>query len=272
MARSTRSRPAINLAFGTTLLWLSLVVLIPLAGLFLKTASISWSEFVDTVTSDRAIAAYQLSFGAALIAAIVNGFFGLLIAWVLVRYSFPGHRLLDSLIDFPFALPTAVAGLTYSDLYVSRGWIGRWLTPLGINAAFSRLAVVVVLVFISLPFVIRTLQPILESVEPEVEEAAASLGATRWQSFRMVVLPTLLPAWVTGFALAFARAVGEYGSVIFVSGNMPFRTEIAPVLITMQLEQFAYGKATAIAVVLLVASFSILIVLNLLERWSARNV
>ena len=266
-----RSPSALGLTFGMTLFWLSLVVLIPLAGLFLKTTSLTWSEFVETVTSDRALAAYRLSFGAAFVAALVNGVFGLLIAWVLVRYQFFGHRLIDSLVDFPFALPTAVAGLTYSDLYVAKGWLGRWLVPLGINAAFSRLAVVVVLVFISLPFVIRTLQPILETIEQDLEEAAASLGATRWQTFRMVVLPLLTPAWLTGFALAFARAVGEYGSVVFVSGNMPFRTEIAPVLITMQLEQFNYGKATAIAVVLLCASFSILVLLNLLERWSAHH-
>jgi len=269
-AQTSILRP--GLALGTTLLWLSLIVLIPLAGLFLKTTSLTWSEFVATVISDRALAAYRLSFGASAIAAVVNGFFGLLIAWVLVRYRFPGHRLLDSLVDFPFALPTAVAGLTYSDLYVARGWLGRWLVPFGVKAAFSPLAVVLVLVFVSLPFVIRTLQPILESVEQDLEEAAASLGATRWQAFRMVILPMLLPAWLTGFALAFARAVGEYGSVVFVSGNMPYRTEIAPVLITIQLEQFSYGKATAIAVVLLSVSFSILVLLNLLERWSGEHV
>jgi sulfate transport system permease protein len=198
----------------------------------------------------------------------VNVFLGLLIAWVLVRYRFPGRRLMDSLIDLPLALPTAVGGLVYASLYVKKGWLGRYLVPLGIQAAYSRLAIVLVLVFIGLPFVVRTVQPVLEDLEAESEEAAASLGATRWQAFRRVILPPLYPALITGFALAFARSLGEYGSVVFVSGNMPFKTEIAPVLIVARLEEFAYGEATAIAVVLLVISFSMLVLINLLERWS----
>jgi sulfate transport system permease protein len=255
---------------GIVMTYLSLVVLIPLAGLFWRTAGLSWEQFVDVVGSPRALAAYRLSFGASLVASSINAVFGLLVAWVLVRYEFPFKRFFDSLVDLPFALPTAVAGLVYSNLYVESGWLGRWLVPLGFHGAYSRPAVVLVLVFIGLPFVVRTVQPVLESFDAEAEEAAASLGATRWQTFRRVLLPPLAPALSTGFALAFARALGEYGSVIFVSGNMPFRTEIAPKLIVEQLEQFRYAEATAIVVVLLAASFIMLVPINLLERWSRR--
>ncbi len=216
-------------------------------------------------------AAYMLTFGASMAAAVIDLILGLLIAWVLVRYQFPFKRLLDSVIDLPLALPTAVAGLVYASLYVPTGWFGQFLTPLGIEAAYTRLAIVLVLTFIGIPFVVRTVQPVLEELDVEVEEAAASLGAGRWQIFRHVVLPALYPALVTGFALAFARALGEYGSVVFVSGNMPYRTEIAPVLIVARLEEFAYGEATAIAVVLLIISFSMLFLINILERWSKRH-
>ena len=226
---------------------------------------------MKAVWTDRARAAYILTFGAAGIAAVVNLFLGLVISWVLVRYSFPGKKFIDSLVDLPLALPTAVAGLVYSSLYVESGWLGQYLVPIGIEAAYSRLAIVVVLIFIGLPFVVRTVQPILEDLDPEAEEAAASLGATRWQSFRSVILPTLLPALITGFALAFARGIGEYGAVVFVSGNMPFRTEIAPILIVARLEEFNYSEATAIAVVLLVISFAMLVLINMLERWSVRH-
>src|SRR5436190_10639826 len=236
----------------------------------MKAGSLSGPQFVAAVWTPRAVSAYALTFGASLAAALVNVGLGLLIAWVLVRYDFPLKRLFDSLVDLPFALPTAVAGLVYSNLYVESGWLGQFLVPLGFHGAYTREAVVLVLVFISLPFVVRTVQPVLESFDAEAEEAAASLGASRWQTFRRVLLPPLVPGLLTGFALAFARALGEYGSVIFVSGNMPFRTEIAPKLIVEQLEQFRYAEATAIAVVLLGASFLMLVPINLLERWSRR--
>jgi sulfate transport system permease protein len=223
------------------------------------------------VWTPRARAAYGLTFGAALAAAVANVVLGLLLAWVLARYTFPGKRLVDSLVDLPLALPTAVAGLVYAALYVPQGWLGRWLVPLGVHGAYSRFAIVLVLVFVGLPFVVRTVQPILEDLEPETEEAAASLGATRWQTFRQVILPLLRPALITGFALAVARGIGEYGSVVFVSGNMPFRTEIAPILIVARLEEFAYAEATAIAVVLLGASFVLLLCINRLERWTLRH-
>jgi sulfate transport system permease protein len=239
-----------------------------LAACFLKASSLTFDQFRHAVWTERARAAYQLTFGASLAAAGLNVLFGLLIAWVLVRYEFPFKRLLDSLIDLPFALPTAVAGLVYSSLYVPTGWLGRFLVPLGIQGAYSRLAIVLVLTFIGLPFVVRTVQPVLESLDQEIEEAAALLGANSWQVFRRVLLPALYPALLTGFALAFARALGEYGSVVFVSGNMPFKTEIAPVLIVQRLEEFAYGEATAIAVVLLLVSFTLLILINFLDRWS----
>ncbi|MCI0642624.1 MAG: sulfate ABC transporter permease subunit CysT [Gemmataceae bacterium] len=263
--------PGFSLSLGYTVFYLSVLVLLPIFACFSKAASLSFDEFWSAVWTDRTRAAYVLTFGTAFIAAIVNLFLGLLIAWVLVRYEFPGKRLVDSLIDLPLALPTAVAGLVYASLYVENGWLGQFLVPLGIEAAYTRLAIVLVLTFIGLPFVVRTVQPVLEDLDPEAEEAAASLGATRWQTFRKVILPALFPALITGFALAFARGLGEYGSVVFVSGNMPYRTEIAPVLIVARLEEFAYGEATAIAVVLLVISFSMLVVINLLERWSKRH-
>jgi len=265
-----RVLPGFHLTLGYSMLYLSLLVLIPLAACFLRAASLSPSEFVAAVWTPRARAAYGLTVGASFAAAAINVPIGVLIAWVLVRYHFPGKRLFDALIDLPFALPTAVAGLVYSSLYVESGWLGRFLVPLGIQAAYSRLAIVLVLTFIGLPFIVRTVQPILEDLEAEIEEAAACLGATRWQTFSRVLIPTLLPAIVTGFALAFARGLGEYGSVVFVSGNMPFKTEIAPVLIVAALEGFNYAQAAAIAVVLLVISFSMLVLINLLERWSKR--
>lgn len=254
-----------------TLAYLSVLVLIPLVACFVKAMSLPLHEFWAAVWTARTRAAYELTFGASLAASAINVLLGLLVAWVLVRYDFPLKRLFDSLVDLPFALPTAVAGLVYSSLYVENGWLGRFLVPLGIQAAYSRLAIMLILVFIGFPFVVRTVQPVLETLDSELEEAAAALGATRWQSFRRIILPTLFPALVTGFALAFARALGEYGSVVFVSSNMPLKTEIAPVLIVSQLEAYHYAEATAIAVVLLLASFGTLVVINLLERWSKRN-
>lgn len=271
MATNRKVLPGFSLTLGYTVFYLGFLVLMPVAACFLKAGSLSFDEFWKAVWTDRARAAYLLTFGAAAIAAVVNLFLGLIISWVLVRYSFPGKKFIDSLVDLPLALPTAVAGLVYSSLYVESGWLGQYLVPIGIEAAYSRLAIVLVLVFIGLPFVVRTVQPILEDLDPESEEAAASLGATRWQSFRSVILPTLLPALITGFALAFARGIGEYGAVVFVSGNMPFRTEIAPILIVARLEEFNYSEATAIAVVLLVISFAMLVLINMLERWSVRH-
>jgi len=260
--------PGFSLSLGYTLFYLTVLVLLPILACFSKAASLTFEQFWAAVWTERTRAAYLLTFGTSFVAAAANLFLGLLIAWVLVRYRFPGRRVMDSLIDLPLALPTAVGGLVYASLYVKKGWLGRYLVPLGIQAAYSRLAIVLVLVFIGLPFVVRTVQPVLEDLDAETEEAAASLGATRWQVFRRVILPPLFPALVTGFALAFARSLGEYGSVVFVSGNMPYKTEIAPVLIVARLEEFAYGEATAIAVVLLVISFSMLVLINLLERWS----
>ncbi|PYV44416.1 MAG: sulfate ABC transporter permease subunit CysT [Acidobacteria bacterium] len=265
-----RVLPGFSLTLGYTVFYLSILVLIPITACFFKAASLSFQEFWHAVWTERARAAYLLTFGAAFVAAIVNLFLGLLLAWVLVRYTFPGKKLVDSLVDLPLALPTAVGGLVYSSLYVQKGWLGQYLVPLGIQGAYSRFAIVLVLVFVGLPFVVRTVQPILEDFDPEAEEASASLGGTRWQTFRNIILPTLYPALITGFALAFARGVGEYGSVVFVSGNMPYKTEIAPILIVARLEEFAYGEATAIAVVLLIISFSMLVLINLLERWSMR--
>ena len=261
-----RVLPGMRLSLSITLFYLSILVLIPLIALFTKASSLTGAQFVKAVWTERARAAYMLTFGAAAIAATIDTVLGLLLAWVLVRYEFPFKRLFDSLIDLPFALPTAVAGLVYSSLYVKSGWLGQFLVPLGIQGAYSQLAIVLVLTFVGLPFVVRTVQPVLESLDAELEEASACLGATRWQTFTMVLLPALYPALITGFALTFARAIGEYGSVVFVSGNMPFKTEIAPVLIVARLEEFAYAEATAIAVVLLVASFAMLGVINLLER------
>jgi sulfate transport system permease protein len=265
-----RVLPGFSLSLGYTLFYLSLLVLLPLAACFLRAASLTAAEFWAAVWTERARAAYLLTVGASLAAAASNAVLGLLLAWVLVRYEFPGRRLFDALIDLPFALPTAVAGLVYSSLYVPTGWLGRWLVPLGIEGAYSVLGIVLVLTFTGLPFVVRTVQPVLESFDADLESAAASLGATRWQTFTRVIWPALLPALLTGFALALARALGEYGSVVFISGNMPFRTEIAPVLIVARLEEFAYGEAAALAVVLLTLSFGLLVLVNGLQRWSNR--
>ena len=267
-----RVLPGFRLTLGYTVFYLSALVLIPLTACALKAASLSLDQIWAVVWTPRTRAAYTLTVGASLIAAAINVVLGVLVAWVLVRYEFPFKRLLDALVDFPFALPTAVAGLVYSSLYVKTGWLGQFLVPLGIQGSYSRLAIVLVLTFIGLPFIVRTVQPILENFEAEVEEAAACLGATRAQTFARVIMPTLLPAIVTGFALAFARGLGEYGSVVFVSGNMPYKTEIAPVLIVAALEEFHYGEAAAIAMVLLTISFTMLVLINLLERWSKRHV
>lgn len=270
-ARATRSvLPGFGLSLGLTLTYLGLIVLVPLSAAFIRTAGMSWADFVAAVASPRVLASYKLSFGASFAAASVNCFFGLIVAWVLVRYSFPGRRVVDALVDLPFALPTAVAGIALTAIYARNGWVGQWLEPRGIKVAFSELGVFVALTFIGLPFVVRTLQPVLEELEPELEEAAASLGANRWQTITKVILPELLPALLTGFALAFARALGEYGSVVFISGNMPMRTEITPLLIITKLEQYDYRGATAIAVVLLIVSFVLLLLINLLQKWSRR--
>jgi sulfate/thiosulfate transport system permease protein len=266
-ALGRRVLPGFSLSLGYSVCYLSLLALIPLAACFLKAASLSPAEFWDAVWNERTRAAYRLTFGASLVAAGANAVLGLLVAWVLVRYSFPLKRLFDALVDLPFALPTAVAGLVYSSLYVPSGWLGRFLVPLGIEGAYTRLGIVLVLIFTGFPFVVRTVQPVLEGLEPELEEAASILGANRWQTFCRVLWPPLLTPLLTGFALAFARALGEYGSVVFVSGNKPFRTEIAPVLIVARLEEFAYREATALAVVLLVLSFVLLGAINVLERW-----
>lgn len=265
-AANRRILPGFRLSVSFTLLYLGILVLIPLAACFWKASSLSWDQFRAAVWTPRAQAAYLLTFGASFAAALADTLLGLLIAWVLVRYEFPCKRLFDSLIDLPFALPTAVAGLVYSSLYVPKGWLGQFLVPLGIHGAYSRLAIVLVLTFIGLPFVVRTVQPVLESLDAEIEEAAACLGANRWQTFCRVIFPPLVPALITGFALSVARGIGEYGSVVFVSGNMPFKTEIAPVLIVQRLEEFAYAEATAIAVVLLGGSFILLGIINALER------
>ncbi len=263
-----RVMPGFRLSLGFTLFYLSLIVLIPLSAVFLKTFTMSWDGFVAAVTSDRVMASYRLTFGAALIAATMNVVFGGIVAWVLVRYKFPGKRIIDALVDLPFALPTAVAGIALTALYSSHGWLGRYLEPLGIKVAFTPLGVVVALTFIGLPFVVRTVQPVLEDAERELEEAAASLGASRLQTFARVVFPAILPALLTGFALAFARATGEYGSVIFIAGNMPMVSEITPLFIITKLEQFDYAGATAIAVVMLTVSFLLLLTINVLQAWS----
>jgi sulfate transport system permease protein len=257
--------PGFGLALGLTLLYLGLMVMIPLSTVFLKTATMTWTAFWATVSGPRALAAYRLSLGASLIAAAINVLFGLLVAWVLERYSFPGRRLVDAFVDLPFALPTAVAGIALATIYARNGWVGRWLEPLGIQVAFTPLGVVVALTFIGLPFVVRTVQPVLAGLDPEVEEAASSLGAGRWQTFRRVILPELIPAATTGFVLAFARALGEYGSVIFIAGNMPMRSEITPLLIMIKLEQYDYAGATAIAMVFLITSFALLFLVNFLS-------
>lgn len=270
-ARISRSvLPGFGLSLGFTLAYLGLIVLVPLSAAFIRTAGMSWGDFVAAVASPRVLASYRLSFGASLAAGAVNAVFGLLVAWVLVRYRFPGRRIVDALVDLPFALPTAVAGIALTAIYSQNGWVGQWLEPYGFKVAFTRFGVFIALTFIGLPFVVRTLQPVLEELEPEIEEASASLGANRWQTITRVILPELLPALLTGFALAFARALGEYGSVVFISGNMPMRTEITPLLIMTKLEQYDYRGATAIAVVLLIVSFVMLLLINLLQKWSRR--
>jgi sulfate transport system permease protein len=266
-----RVLPGFSLSLGYTIFYLSVLVLLPIAACFIKAGSLSFHDFWAAVWTERSRAAYLLTFGTSLAAALVNLVLGSLVAWVLVRYSFPGKRLVDSLVDLPLALPTAVGGLVYASLYVKSGWLGRHLVPLGLDVAYTRLGIVLVLIFVGLPFVVRTVQPVLEDFDPEAEEASSSLGATRWQTFHSVILPSLYPSLITGFALAFARSIGEYGSVVFISGNMPYKTEIAPILIVARLEEFAYGEATAIAVVLLVISFSMLILINFLESWSRRG-
>jgi len=271
MKRAFRSHsilPGFGLTMGFTVFYLSLIVLIPLGATFLKTFSAGWGHFWETVTGARALASYRLSIGASLVAAAINSMLGLLAAWVLVRYEFPGKRIVDALVDLPFALPTAVAGITLTAMFAGNGWVGSWLEPLGIKVAFTWLGVVVALTFIGLPFVVRTVQPVLQELDPEFEEAAATLGAGRWQSLKRVVFPELFPALLTGFALAFARAVGEYGSVIFISGNMPMRTEITPLLIVTKLSQYDYAGATALAVATLMMSFVLLFLINLLQWWS----
>ncbi|MGE4343653.1 MAG: sulfate ABC transporter permease subunit CysT [Geoalkalibacter sp.] len=263
--------PGFGLAMGFTVLYLSLIVLIPLSSLLFKTATLSWAEFWGTVSSARVLASFRLTFGAALIAALINGVFGLLVAWVLVRYRIPGKRIIDALVDLPFALPTAVAGITLAGLYSSNGWIGRYLEPLGIKIAYTPLGIIVAMTFIGIPFVVRTVQPVLEDLEQELEEAAACLGANRWQTFARVIFPAITPALLTGFALAYARAIGEYGSVIFIAGNMPMVSEITPLLIITKLEQYDYAGATAIASVMLLFSFLILLSINLIQWWSRRH-
>ena len=263
--------PGFGLALGYSVLYLSLIVLIPLAALFARAATLSWQDFWAAVAAPRALASYRLTVGCSLIGALVNGTFGFIVAWVLVRYRFPGRRAVDAMVDLPFALPTAVSGIALTTVYSQHGWLGRPLEALGIKAAFSPLGVTIALTFIGLPFVVRTLQPALEDLEADVEEAAASLGASRAQTFRLVIIPALLPAWLTGFGLAFARALGEYGSVVFISGNMPMRTESTPLLIMGKLEQFDYAGAAALAVVMLVASFVILFAINALQWWVGRR-
>lgn len=263
--------PGFDLALGLTLLYLSLIVLIPLSAAFLRTTELTWPQFIETVTSPRVVASYKLTFGASTLAAVVNAVFGLLVAWVLVRYPFFGRRFVDALVDLPFALPTAVAGITLTGLYSGNGWIGQWLEPLGLKVAFTPVGVFVAMTFIGLPFVVRTVQPVLEDLANELEEASATLGASRWQTFTRVILPILTPALLTGFALAFARALGEYGSIIFIAGNMPMISEITPLLIITKLEQYDYAGATAIAVVMLMMSFTLLLAINGLQAWARQR-
>jgi sulfate transport system permease protein len=269
--RKLRVLPGFKLTLGFTLFYLGLIVLIPLSAVFWKSSSLSWNEFWHTVTLPVAMASYRLTFGASFLAALVNAFFGFIVAWVLVRYEFLGKKLVDALVDLPFALPTAVAGITLATLYAKAGWIGQWLEPLGIKVANTQLGVFVALTFIGLPFIVRTVQPILQDLDLELEEAAASLGANRWQIFWRVILPMVMPALLTGFTLAFARALGEYGSVIFIAGNIPLKTQITPVVIMGELDTFNYAKATAIAVVMLIVSFLLLLGVNVLQWWTNRH-
>jgi sulfate transport system permease protein len=268
--KKIRVLPGFTLTLGFTLFYLGLIVLIPLAAVFWKTTELTWPEFWHTITMPTAMASYRLTFGASFCAALVNVVFGLVVAWVLVRYEFFGKKIVDALVDLPFALPTAVAGITLATLYSQNGWIGQLLVPLGIKVANTQLGIFVALTFIGLPFIVRTVQPILEDLDPELEEAASSLGANRWQVFSRVILPMLAPALLTGFALAFARALGEYGSVIFIAGNIPMKTQITPVVIMQELDMFDYAKATAIAVVMLVVSFVLLLAINVLQWWTNR--
>jgi sulfate transport system permease protein len=262
--------PGFGLSLGITCTYLGLMVLLPLATVFTRTSELTAAQFWSTVTDPRVVASYRVTFGASFVAALVNTVFGLLVAWVLVRYRFPGRRVVDAMVDLPFALPTAVAGIALTTLYASNGWIGSLLDPLGLRVSYTWVGITIALIFIGLPFVVRTVQPVLDDLEVEVEEAAASLGARRWQTFTRVVFPTVAPALLTGFALAFARAIGEYGSVVFISGNMPMKTEIVPLLIITKLEQYDYAGATAVALVMLVASFALLLTINLLQ-WAARR-
>jgi sulfate transport system permease protein len=270
-SKKIRVLPGFKLTLGFTVFYLSIIVLIPLCAVFWKTSSLTWNEFWQTVTMPTAIASYKLTFGASFCAALVNAFFGLIVAWVLVRYEFFGKKIVDALVDLPFALPTAVAGITLAQLYSGNGWIGRFLEPMGIKVFTTQIGIFVALTFIGLPFIVRTVQPIIEDLDPEIEEAASSLGANRWQVFSRVIFPTLMPALLTGFALAFARALGEYGSVIFIAGNIPLKTQITPVVIMQQLDMFEYAKATAIAVVMLVVSFALLLTINILQWWANRH-
>jgi sulfate/thiosulfate transport system permease protein len=263
--------PGFGLTLGFAVAYLSIIVLLPLSALVLRPATLGIAGFVEVLLDERVLAALRLSFGAAFLAAVVNAFFGLIVSWILVRYDFPLKRIVDALVDLPFALPTAVAGIALATIYAPNGWIGSLLDPLGVKVAFTPLGVLLALIFIGLPFVVRSLQPVLQDLDREVEEAAVSLGASRWQTFRLVILPAILPALLTGFALAFARAVGEYGSVIFIAGNMPLVSEIAPLLIVIKLEQFDYAGAAAIGVIMLAASFLILLIINLVQRWSRRH-
>ncbi len=263
--------PGFDLALGFTLMYLAFIVLIPLSAAFLKTFTLTWPAFWEAVSTPRVVASYKLTFGASLLAAVLNAVFGLIVAWVLVRYEFVGKRVVDALVDLPFALPTAVAGIALTGLYAANGWIGQYLALVGIRVAYTPVGVLVALTFIGLPFVVRTVQPVLEDMQRELEEAAATLGASRWQTFRRVIFPIIMPALLTGFALAFARALGEYGSVIFIAGNMPMVSEITPLLIITKLEQYDYAGATAIAVVMLVSAFVLLLAINLLQAWARRR-
>jgi len=269
MRKRFNALPGFGLTMGITLFFLSGIVLFPLVGLVIRTLELSWTDLWHLATTDRALAAYRLTFGASFAAAVANAVFGTMLAWVLVRYDFPGRRVIDAMVDFPFALPTAVAGLTLANLFAANGWLGRFLVPLGFKGAYTPLGVGIALTFVGMPFVVRTLQPVLENLEREVEEAAATLGAGRLRTFVGVIAPSLLPAILTGFALAFARAIGEYGSIVFISGNLPYKTEIAPYLIVMRLEAYDYTGAIALAVVLLMFSFVLLAAINLLEQWAA---
>lgn len=271
MSQRSRVLPGFGLSLGFTLAYVSLIVLIPLSAVFIKSLGIGWDGLWEILTSERILKSLQLSFSAALIAALVNVIFGLLLAWCLVRYSFPGKRIVDALVDLPFALPTAVAGIALTSLYAPTGWIGQYLSPLGIEVAYTPIGITLALIFIGLPFVVRTVQPVLSDIETELEEAASALGANRWQTITKIILPILFPALLTGFALAFARGVGEYGSVIFIAGNQPYKTEIAPLMIISRLEEYDYAGATTIAVVMLILSFVILFLINLIQAWASRR-